>query len=84
VFAESETPVVSEPSKVAVSEGPFGTAAGVQFAAVFQLPELGFVVQVALPARADAALKIKQQNLSPRTGEMCIVVGMRSPISCSE
>ena len=38
VLVESETSVVLETSKVAVSDGPFGTVAGVQLAAVFQLP----------------------------------------------
>jgi len=34
-----------------MSAGPFGTVAGVQFAAVFQSPLVGLRFQVALPAK---------------------------------
>jgi len=37
--------------KVAMSVVAFGTVCGLQFAAVFQSPLVGFVAQVALPAR---------------------------------
>lgn len=47
---ESEIAVVFETAKVATSSGPFGTIAGVQFAAVFQSPVVGLRFQVALPA----------------------------------
>src|SRR5207248_7623241 len=40
-----------EVAKVAVSAGPFGTVAGVQFAALLQLPLIGLKFQVALPAK---------------------------------
>ena len=38
VLAEIETAVVADASKVAVSVLAFGTASGIQFAAVFQSP----------------------------------------------
>ena len=47
---ETDTAVLLELAKVAVSEEPFGTVAGVQFAAVFQSPLVGFAFQVALSA----------------------------------
>jgi hypothetical protein len=50
IAVEAVTLVVLEAPKVAVSEGPFGTVAGVQFAAVFQSPLVGFRFQVALAA----------------------------------
>jgi hypothetical protein len=50
VFAERETLVVFESVNVAVSAGPLGTVAGVQFVAVFQSPLPGFKFHVALPA----------------------------------
>ena len=43
--------VVRDRAKVAISAGPFGTVAGVQFAAVPQSPLLGLRFHVALPAR---------------------------------
>jgi hypothetical protein len=51
VNAEREISILLERANVAVSVGPFGTVAGVQFVAVFQslLPGLRF--QVALPAK---------------------------------
>jgi hypothetical protein len=36
-------------AKVAMSDGPFGTVAGVQLVAVFQSLPAGFTFQVALP-----------------------------------
>lgn len=53
VTAERKTFVVLERLKVAVSEGPFGTVAGVQFAALFQSPLVGLRFHVALPAKAN-------------------------------
>jgi hypothetical protein len=50
VFAELERPTMLETPKVAVSEGPFGTEAGVQLMAVFQSLLEGAEFQVALPA----------------------------------
>jgi len=38
-----------------MSAAPLGIVAGVQFAAVFHVPEPGFVFQVALPAKAGVA-----------------------------
>jgi len=46
-----------ENANVAVSAAPLGTVAGVQFAAVFHVPEPGFAFQVALPAKAAVAAK---------------------------
>ena len=51
VMAERETSVKLEKANVAVSDGAFGTVVGIQFVAVFQSPEPGFVCQVALPAK---------------------------------
>ena len=45
------TSVTFDVANVATSDVPFGTVLGVQFAAVFQSPLVGFVDQVALPAR---------------------------------
>ena len=52
VAAESETLVMLETPKVAVSLGPLGTVDGVQLPAVFQSPVAGLPFQVALPANA--------------------------------
>jgi len=53
VAAESDTPELFETPKVAISLLPFGTVAGVQFAAVFQSLLDGLRFQVALPAWAS-------------------------------
>src|SRR5438552_16921621 len=45
------TSVTFDVPKVATSVVAFGTVCGLQFAAVFQSPLVGFVAQVALPAR---------------------------------
>jgi hypothetical protein len=55
--AEIERFVRLEEAKVAISLGPLGTVAGVQFAAVFQRPLAGLAFQVALPANEWAAIK---------------------------
>ena len=57
VSAEKNTFFVAENANVAVSVAPLGIVAGVQFAAVFHVPEPGFVFQVALPAKAAVATK---------------------------
>src|SRR3954468_20130026 len=49
-LSDTEISVVFELSKVAVSVGPFGSVAGVQLAAIFQSPLVGFRFQMALPA----------------------------------
>ena len=49
---ERETLVTLEASKVATSDRPFGTVAGVQFAGVFQSPLDGLRFHVALSAYA--------------------------------
>jgi hypothetical protein len=46
---KSEIAVRLETLKVATSDGPLGTVAGVQFVAVFQTPVAGFRSHVALP-----------------------------------
>ena len=56
-LAEKVRAVVFERPKVAVSLGPLGTVAGVQFAAVFQSLLIGLALQVALPAKEWAAIK---------------------------
>jgi hypothetical protein len=58
VSAEKNTFFVPENANVAVSAAPFGIVAGVQFAAVFHVPEPGFAFQVALPAKAATGLKM--------------------------
>jgi hypothetical protein len=50
VLALMKTPVVLEASNVAVSVGALGIVGGIQFAALFQLPEAGLTCHVALPA----------------------------------
>src|SRR5439155_16378035 len=52
VLDKSETAVVSDVAKVAVSLGPLGTVGGAQLAAVFQSPSVGFRLHVALPPNA--------------------------------
>ena len=54
---DSETLVLLEVEKVAVSVKPFGTVCGVQLAAVFQSPLVGSRFQVALPAELDCVLR---------------------------
>src|SRR5262245_26090088 len=53
---ETLTFVWFETPKVATSEGPFGTVAGFQLAAVFQSPVAGVCCHVALPAKTRPAL----------------------------
>jgi len=57
VSAAKNTLLILENANVAVSAAPLGTVAGVQFAAVFHVPEPGFAFQVALPAKAAVAAK---------------------------
>ena len=64
--AASETPVVLEEEKVAISDAPFGTRAGVQFAGVFQSLVAGAALQVALPARAAGAEKARASEEKPK------------------
>src|SRR5207249_993977 len=61
VLAEVEMPVTLEEAKLAVSDGPLGTVAGVQLAAVFQSPLVGLEVQVALPAWLACMLQSKRR-----------------------
>src|SRR6266699_3860834 len=49
--ARIETSVTPEEANVAVSEGPFGTVAGVQLVAVVQSPLVGLRLHVALAAQ---------------------------------
>jgi hypothetical protein len=64
---KSETPVILEVLKVAISVGPFGTVSGVQLAAVFQSPLTGFELQVALPAKQRAAIKHEKRQRSGKS-----------------
>src|SRR5438552_2744440 len=57
VSAAKNTLLLLENANVAMSAAPLGIVAGVQFAAAFQFPELGFALQVALPAKAAVAAK---------------------------
>jgi hypothetical protein len=61
--SESETSVVLELAKLAVSPGPLGTVAGVQLAAVFQSPLVGLRFQVALPPNAVAAARSREKSV---------------------
>jgi hypothetical protein len=67
VLAERETPVVFETANVAVSGWPLGTVGGVQFAAVFQSPEVGFAFHVALPAKVLLVIESRSRNISTAT-----------------
>jgi len=58
MFAEIKTAGSVDKPNVAMSFAPFGTVGGVQFVAVFQLPELAFRSHVALPPRAILVSKI--------------------------
>ena len=53
--AESDTAVLPDVAKVAVSDGLLGTVAGVQFVGVFQSPFGGLARHFALPAGAICA-----------------------------
>jgi hypothetical protein len=57
--------VCVELEKVATSDEPFGTVAGVQLAGIFQFPVAGFCCQVALPARMSGTLA-QNKAVSPR------------------
>src|SRR6476619_4894110 len=57
VSAAKDTFLVLENANVAMSAAPLGIVAGVQFAAVFHVPEFGLAFQVALPAKAAVATK---------------------------
>ena len=60
------TSVTFDVPKVATSVCELGTVGGVQFAAVFQSPLVGFVAHVALPAKAG----VKQSSSAKRKTEM--------------
>jgi len=53
-----------ETPKVAVSEGPLGTVAGVQLVAIFQLPLVALVFHVALPAKISGAPERKRIEMN--------------------
>jgi hypothetical protein len=53
VLAESETCLVVDAPKVAVSAAPLGIVAGIQLPAVFQLPLAAADSHLALPATAE-------------------------------
>jgi hypothetical protein len=64
---EIETAVLLELAKLAVSDAPFGTVAGLQLDAVFQSLVVGLVFQVALPAEASrmkAKLRVRKVTSS--------------------
>jgi hypothetical protein len=67
VLAETETPVVLDEAKVAVSAGPLGMVGGVQFAAWFQSPVGGLVFHVALSAKALLAAESRSSNIATVT-----------------
>ena len=71
VSAENVRFVILEVAKVATSVGPLGTAGGVQFAALFQLPFVGFVLHVALSAWTpfSAASKSVRMVAQDRIGD---------------
>jgi hypothetical protein len=56
-LAAKNTLLILENANVAVSPAALGIVAGVQFAAVFHVPDPGFAFQVALPAKAAVAAK---------------------------
>lgn len=49
---------VPENANIAVSAAPLAIVPGVQFTAVFHIPEPGLAFQVALPAKTAVATKI--------------------------
>jgi len=65
VLAETETAVVFERKKAAVSPAALGTVAGVQFPFVFQSPVPGLASHVALPAMAGPP---ESRSSAPRAG----------------
>jgi hypothetical protein len=69
VWAERETFVVLEKSNVAVSAVPRGTVIGFQLAAVFQSPELGFALHVALPANVLLAVESRSNSIATVTNK---------------
>src|SRR5882724_11231824 len=68
VLAEIETSEMEDESKFAVSAGPLGTVIGDQLSALFQLPLLGEVNQLALPANAESAAKNMSTVAAKRWG----------------
>ena len=56
----TEMSVTVETSKVAISEEPLGTVAGVQFEAVYQSLLVGLRFHVALPAKAKDEVRMKK------------------------
>ena len=60
-LVERATSVLLERPNVATSAGPLGMVCGVQFAAVFQSPLVGFSFQVALSA--EAAFRIPSERV---------------------
>ena len=67
MLPDNDTLVVLETSKVAMSAGPLGTVAGVQFVAVFQSPLVGLRFQVALPANEWAAIKHEKTQMTGKS-----------------
>jgi hypothetical protein len=67
VSAEMETPLVLEDANAAVSEGPLGIVWGVQFPALFQLPEFGLVFHVALSAKVLLVVESRSSNIATAT-----------------
>jgi hypothetical protein len=68
VSAEIDTSVVFESPNVAVSAGPLGNPFGVQFAAVFQSPDMGSKSHCALIAYVAVGKRNnKKQRIAART-----------------
>jgi hypothetical protein len=72
VLAESDTPVVLERLKVAVSADEFGTVAGVQFSAVFQFAFVGLRFHAALPASASSPLAMSAAVIAIAASIKCL------------
>jgi len=64
--------------KVAMSVVAFGTVCGLQFAAVFQSPLVGFLAQVALPAKELIASRLGRKSAAPKALKRLALQQMRA------
>src|SRR3954452_7827222 len=65
------TSVTFDGPKVATSVVEFGTVCGIQFAAVFQSPLVGLLLQVALPAREGRSAARNSSAAALRNLSLC-------------
>src|SRR6266480_937490 len=69
VSSESDTAVILDCAKVAMSDGPLGIVGGDQFAAWFQSPVAGLVFHVALSAKVLLAVESRSSHIATVTNK---------------